>query len=211
MNPATTEIWPWTALAGLGAFHGLNPAMGWLFAVALGLHLDDRRVVWLSPLPIAVGHALSISAAAAVFLALGSVIDPRFVRIVSGLVLIGWAVYHLRYGHRHRVRIGMRAGLLGLAVWSFLMATAHGAGLMLWPALMPLCFPAGSAAAGSNPVEIALMGIAVHMAAMLIATTFAAVVVYEWAGLEILRRGWINVDLIWTIVLFATGGLLLLI
>ena len=153
--------------------------------------------------------AVSITAAAAVFLALGAIIDPKLVRVVCGLVLIGWAFYHMRYGHRHRVRFGMRTGLLGLA--SFLMATAHGAGIMLWPALMPLCFPGGSAPAGSGPVEIALMGIAVHMAAMLIATTFAAVAVYEWAGLEILRRGWINVDLIWTAVLFATGGLLLLI
>jgi hypothetical protein len=211
MNPAPAEVWPWLALAGLGAFHGLNPAMGWLFAVALGLNLHDRRVVWISPLPIALGHALSITAAAAVFLALGTIIDPRLVRIVCGLVLIGWAFYHWRYGHRHRVRFGMRTGLLGLAVWSFLMATAHGAGLMLWPALMPLCFPAGSASAASNPVAIAVMGIGVHMAAMLIATTIAAVTVYEWAGLEILRHGWINVDLIWTIVLLATGVLLLLI
>jgi hypothetical protein len=208
---AAAEVWPWLALAGLGAFHGLNPAMGWLFAVALGLHLHDRRVVWLSPLPIALGHALSITAAAAIFLALGSVIDPRLVRIVSGFVLIGWAFYHSWRGHRHRVRFGMRTGMLGLAMWSFLMASAHGAGLMLWPALMPLCFPAGSASPASDAVAIALIGIGVHMAAMLIATTIAAVVVYEWVGLEILRHGWINVDRIWTIVLFATGVLLLLI
>jgi len=134
-----TEAWPWLALAGLGAFHGLNPGMGWLFAVALGLNRHDRRVVWLSMGPIALGHALSVAAVAAAFVAAGLLIDAGAVRIASGLILIGWAFYHWAYGHRHRVRFGMQAGLIGLGVWSFLMATAHGAGLMLWPALMPLC------------------------------------------------------------------------
>jgi hypothetical protein len=72
MNPIASEFWPefwpWLALAGLGAFHGLNPAMGWLFAVALGLHRHDRRLVWLSPFPIALGHALSIAIVAGAFL-----------------------------------------------------------------------------------------------------------------------------------------------
>src|SRR5260370_17092176 len=111
MNPVPSEFWPWLALAGLGAFHGLNPAMGWLFAVALGLHRHNRRVVWLSPLPIALGHALSIIIAAGAFLWAGLVIDPRAVRIGAGLFLIGWALYHWRRGHRHRVRVGMQAGL----------------------------------------------------------------------------------------------------
>jgi hypothetical protein len=140
MNPASSEFWPWLALAGLGAFHGLNPAMGWLFAVALGLHRHSRRVLWLSPLPIALGHALSIAIVAGAFLWAGLVIDLRAVRIGAGLFLIGWALYHWRYGHRHRVRVGMQAGLAALTAWSFLMATTHGAGLMLWPVLMPLCF-----------------------------------------------------------------------
>ena len=129
-----TEAWPWLALAGLGAFHGLNPGMGWLFAVALGLNRHDRRVVWLSMGPIALGHALSVAAVAAAFVAAGLLIDAGAVRIASGLILIGWAFYHWAYGHRHRVGFGMQAGFIGLGVWSFLMATAHGAGLMLWPA-----------------------------------------------------------------------------
>jgi hypothetical protein len=201
-----TEAWPWLALAGLGAFHGLNPAMGWLFAVALGVHRHDRRVVWASMAPIALGHAVSIALVAAAFVAAGLLIDARAVRIASGLILIGWAIYHWAYGHRHRVRFGMQAGLVGLGVWSFLMATAHGAGLMLWPALMPLCAGAGP----DQAVATALAGVAVHTLAMLTVTAAIATLVYEWIGLEVLKHAWINVDVIWTAALIGTGAWLLL-
>jgi hypothetical protein len=210
MTAPVPDVWPWLALAGLGAFHGLNPGMGWLFAVALGLHRHDRRIVWLSPIPIALGHALSIGAVTAAFLWAGFVIDASAVRVGSGLILIGWAAYHWCYGHRHRVRFGMQAGMAALAVWSFLMATAHGAGLMLWPALMPLCLPATPGLAGYSPLPAALMGIGLHTFAMLTVATFVAVAVYEWVGLEILRHAWINVDLIWTVALVGAGGFLLL-
>src|SRR5258705_12834811 len=106
MSPVSTELWPWLALAGLGAFHGLNPAMGWLFAVALGLHRHNRRIVWLSPLPIALGHALSIAILAGAFLWAGDLIDLPAVLIGAGLFLIGWELYHCRYVHRYRVRCG---------------------------------------------------------------------------------------------------------
>src|ERR1700686_2326412 len=210
MSPVPTQLWPRFALAGLGAFHGLNPAMGWLFAVALGLHRHNRRIVWLSPLPIALGHVVSIAMVAGAFLWAGFVIDLRAVRIGAGVFLIGWALYHWRDGHRHRVRIGMQAGLAALAVWSFLMATTHGAGLMLWPVLMPLCFSAAPEPVSIGPLPIALLGIGVHTLAMLTVTTAVAVAVYEWIGLEILRHAWLNVDLIWTLALLVAGGLLLL-
>ena len=210
MSAIQTELWPWVTLAGLGAFHGLNPAMGWLFAVALGLHRHNRRLVWLSPLPIAIGHALSIGVVAGAFLLAGFVVDLRAIRIGAGLILIGWALYHWRYGHRHRVRVGMQAGLAALAVWSFLMATTHGAGLMLWPVLMPLCFSAASEPFSIGLLPTALLGIGIHTLAMLIVTTAIAVAVYEWIGLEILRRAWFNVDRIWTLALLMAGGLLLL-
>src|SRR5260221_14645817 len=210
MSPVPTELWPWLALAGLGAFHGLNPAMGWLFAVALGLHRHSRRIVWLSPLPIALGHALSIAIVAGVFLWAGYLIDPRAVRIGAGLFLVGWALYHWRYGHRHRARVGMQAGLVGLAVWSFLMATTHGAGLMLWPVLMPLCFATASEPTSTGPLLTALLGVGIHTLAMLTVSTAVAVAVYEWIGLEILRHAWLNVDLIWTLALLLAGALLLI-
>jgi hypothetical protein len=205
-----SDVWPWVAIAGLGAFHGLNPAMGWLFAVALGLNRNDRRIVWLSLLPIAVGHALSVAAVAVALVVLGVMVDGRGVTVVAGLILIAWALYHWRYGSRHRVRVGLQTGLAGLGVWSFLMATGHGAGLMLWPVLMPLCFPAGVAAGAVDPVVPALLGVGLHTLAMLAVTALIAVPVYEWIGLAILRRAWINLDLVWSLALATAGvGLLL--
>jgi len=202
-----TASWPWLALAGLGLFHGLNPAMGWLFAVALGLHRGSRRMVLGALPPIALGHALSIGLVALAVMALGVAIDPGFFRIVAGVMLLGWAVYHGLYGHKHRVRIGMTAGFAGLALWSFLMATAHGAGLMLVPALIPLCGAAPSL--GAAPLAISLAATGVHAAAMLLVTGTIALLVYEFLGLEVLRRGWINFDLIWSFMLVATGALLI--
>jgi len=201
---------PWLALAGIGAFHGLNPGMGWLFAVALGLHRRNGRVVWLSPIPIALGHALSIALSVAAFVGGGVVVDPGIVRIAAGLLLIGWAIYHWRYGHRHRVRFGMQVGLAGLAAWSFVMATAHGAGLMLWPALIPLCLPAGSDTVVPHPLQIALVGIGLHTLAMMAVTTTVAVAIYQWFELDILKQAWLNVDLLWTVALVVAGSLLLL-
>ena len=207
-----SELWPWLALAGLGAFHGINPAMGWLFAVALGLHRRSRAVVLGALLPIAIGHALAILAVALAVVLLGIVVDQRALRIGAGAVLIGWAAYHSLYGSRHRVRFGMQVGMLGLGAWSFLMASAHGAGLMLVPVLIPLCLAAAPgrelSAAGSAPIALAAVG--VHTLAMLATTGAIAVVVYEWFGVAFLRKGWINLDLIWTIALVATGLILLL-
>jgi hypothetical protein len=202
-----TDIWPPLLLAGLGAFHGLNPAMGWLFAVALGLHRHNRALVYVSLLPIAAGHALSVAVAVVLLIAAGTVLPGNLVRIGSGLLLLGWAAYHWRFGHRHRVRFGMQTGLLGLGIWSFLMATAHGAGLMLWPVLMPYCSP--TTVSDGGPAALALMGVGIHTAAMLAVTAAIAGIVYEWVGVEILRRAWLNVDLVWTVALVATGALLL--
>ena len=202
---------PWLILAGLGAFHGINPAMGWLFSVALGLHRKSRRIVWLSLIPIALGHAVSIAAVVLAVLAVGFVVDQRVLELIAGMLLIGWAAYHAFYGHRHRVRIGMQTGLVGLGIWSFLMATAHGAGLMLVPVILPLCLSSGPAAkltaAGSLPISLAAIG--VHMAAMLGVTAAVAISVYEWIGVGFLRRGWINLDYLWTAALVATGLILI--
>ena len=209
ISTAPAELWPWFALAGLGAFHGLNPAMGWLFAVALGLHRQSRKVVFVSLLPIAVGHALSIAVAAGLLVAAGVIVPGNLVRIGSGLLLLGWAAYHWRFGHRHRVRFGMQTGLLGLGIWSFLMATAHGAGLMLWPVLMPLCLPGAAGDGLGGPVAAALTGVAIHTLAMVATTAVVATLVYEWLGVDLLRRAWLNLDLIWTVALVVTGALLL--
>jgi hypothetical protein len=188
-------------------FHGLNPAMGWLFAVALGLHRRGRRTVQLALLPIAAGHALSIWLVAASVMAMGTVVNTIAIRLVAGAVLLVWAAYHWLYGHRHRVRVGMTVGVMGLAVWSFLMATAHGAGLMLVPALMPLC--AGLPTIGGGSLMISLGAVAVHTLAMLAVTALVALVVHEWVGVAFLRRSWINFDMLWTGGLVTTGLVLI--
>jgi hypothetical protein len=202
-----TASWPWLALAGLGLFHGLNPAMGWLFAVALGLHRGSRWVVLGALPPIALGHALSIGLVAIAVLTLGTVVDLGMLRVAGGMLLVAWAIYHWLYGHRHRVRVGMTAGFAGLALWSFLMASAHGAGLMLVPALIPLCQAEPVRDAG--PLAISLAATAAHTGAMLAATGAIALLVYDLVGLEVLRRGWINFDLVWDVMLLATGALLI--
>lgn len=205
------ELWPWLMLAGLGAFHGLNPAMGWLFAVALGLHRNSRAAVVRALPPIALGHALSIGIIAGAVVVAGVMVSQRLVLAGSGLLLIGWAIYHQLYGHRHRVRVGMRTGQIGLVLWSFLMATAHGAGLMLLPALFQLCLSPSPAQeiTASGSLGVTLAAVSVHTGAMLAVTGLIAVIVYEWVGLAILRTAWLNLDLIWTAVLAATGLFLL--
>lgn len=185
--------------------------MGWLFAVALGLHRQSRAVVWQALAPIALGHALSVLLVVAVVVLLGLMLELAWLGRLVGVVLIGWAVWHWLYGHRQRVRVGMTTGMAGLGLWSFLMATAHGAGLMLVPVLLPLCLAAspaaGLTAAGSVPVAFAAIG--VHTLAMLATTGAAAALVYEWAGLGFLRRGWINLDLIWAGALVLAGLILI--
>ena len=207
-----TEYWPWLVLAGLGAFHGVNPAMGWLFAVALGLHRDSR-VILVQALPaIALGHAMSIVMVAGAVVIAGVDVSGHALFAGSGLLLIGWAIYHQLYGHRHRVRVGMQTGLAGLALWSFLMATAHGAGLMVLPALIPLCVssgPLGDIASGGS-VGVALAAVTVHTASLLAVTGTIAIAVREWLGLAVLKSAWINFDVIWTAGLAATGLILLL-
>lgn len=205
------DPWPWLTIAGLGMFHGLNPAMGWLFAVALGLHRKNRKVVLAALVPIAIGHAAATALVAAILITLGFFIDQRTVRALGGVILLGWAAYHALYGHRHRVRFGITVSYVGLGLWSFLMASAHGAGLMLVPALIPLCFaamPARLLPSGGS-LAVALAAIGVHALAMLLVTGAVALVVYEWLGLAFLRRGWINLDRLWTAALVIVGGLLL--
>ena len=207
------NLWPWVTVAGLGAFHGLNPAMGWLFAVALGLHRKSRAVVLESIIPIAIGHAASVAIAVFAVLSLGLIIDAKSVGRLAGVVLILWAVWHGLRGHRGRPRVGMQTGMAGLVLWSFLMATAHGAGLMLIPVLLPICTAASPAhglmSQGSIPV--ALAALAVHSIAMLLVIAAIAIAVYEWIGVAFLRTSWINLDLIWVLALAACGAVLIVV
>jgi hypothetical protein len=211
MTAFPTELWPWLALAGLGLFHGINPAMGWLFAVALGLNRGSRSIVLLSLVPIALGHAVAVATVLLAVLALGLVLDHAMLMRAAAVLLIAWALWHAVHGHRQRLRVGMQTGLAGLVLWSFLMASAHGAGLMLVPILLPIC-ASGAATSelhsgGAIPLAIAAAGI--HSLTMLAAIGVISVTVYEWIGVGFLRRGWINLDKIWVAALLLCGVVLL--
>jgi hypothetical protein len=207
-------MWAWAALAGLGAFHGINPAMGWLFAVARGLQAGRQAEVLRSLLPIALGHAASVALAVALVLALRASLPPLALQFLAALGLIGFGLWRLARGHRHRFRVGMVAGFGDLVLWSFLMATAHGAGLMLAPVLLAL--PAaqlwllhGVVAAPGGPAWTGLLAVAAHTAAMLTVMGLTAWAVFTWIGLAVLRHGWINLDLLWSGVLIGVGAVLL--
>jgi hypothetical protein len=205
------------ALAGLGAFHGLNPAMGWLFAVALGFQRGSRRAVLQALLPIAAGHALSVALVIVAIGVLRTFIDTTALEMSAAVALIAFGLYRLLA--RHRGRAGMQVSGPQLLLWSFLMATAHGAGLMLIPVLlgMPMADTHGehlhhmAAFSSLGPsVGTALAALGVHTFAVLAVAGTIAIVVYEWAGLAFLRRSWINVDLIWVLALIGTGVVLLI-
>jgi len=200
--------WPWAALALLGAYHGVNPGMGWLFAVARGLQERKRAAVVSSLLPIAIGHEASIVIVVIAVSLTEQLVPPYLVRLLAALVLITFGVYKLARPRSHPKGFGMRVGFIGLAGWSFLMASAHGAGLMLAPVLLGM--PIAGAYHSLNEITMqAVLAASVHVTAMLIVMGLVAMVVYERVGLRILRRGWFNMDLAWSLVLIASGAITL--
>lgn len=200
--------WPWAALALLGAYHGVNPGMGWLFAVARGLQERRRQAVLSSLLPIALGHEASIVVVVIAVSLTEQVVPPYLVRLSAALVLVSFGLYKLARPRFHPGGFGMRVGFLGLAGWSFLMSSAHGAGLMLAPVLLGL--PVASAYHSLSEISLlAAVAASVHVAAMLIVMGVVAVVVYEKVGLGFLRRSWFNLDLVWSLVLIGTGAVTL--
>ena len=182
-------------IAGLGAFHGINPAMGWLFAVALGLQERSRAAVVGALGPIAAGHAVSIALTVAVVEGLEAAVSPSAVRIVGAAALVTFAVWKL-VKQRHPRWVGFRIGPFELAFWSFLMATAHGAGLMLFPFLVGTGHTAADLGVGAGAADGAL-AVAVHTGAMVATAGVVAVLVFETVGVGILRSAWLNVDRLW--------------
>jgi hypothetical protein len=221
---ALNSYWPWLSLLALGAFHGLNPAMGWLFAVALGLQERRLRAVTAALGPIALGHALAIGLAAVAVGVVGLVIPQRLLLALGGTALLGFAGYKVLTRFRHPRWVGMRVRPRELVMWSFLMASAHGAGLMLVPVLVELRGEGVASAlahaehlgheghqvpAGSATLLPALAAVGVHSAAMLAVAGVIAVVVYQKLGVEVLRRAWVNLDLLWVGALTITGAIAL--
>ena len=201
MTPAAV----WSA-AALGAFHGLNPAMGWLFAVALGLQEHRRTAVLAALVPIAAGHAASVAVVGLALAAAGLAVPLRDLRLAAAVVLIAFGLFRLLRPYAHPRWVGMRVGFRDLVLWSFVMASAHGAGLMLAPVFLGLPGPAGHVHAGGG-----LVILAVHTAAMLLVMGAVALAIYETVGLALLRRAWVNLDLVWGAALLAAGAAMLLI
>jgi hypothetical protein len=200
--------WPWAALVLLGAYHGLNPGMGWMFAVARGLQEKKREAVLRSLPPIALGHEASIVVVVIAVSLTEQLLPPYLIRLVAALVLVSFGLYKLARPHSHPRESGMRVGFMGLAGWSFLMSSAHGAGLMLAPVLLGLPV----AAAYHSLAEITLQAAAVatlHVAVMIAVMAVVSTLVYERVGLGVLRRRWFNLDLAWSFVLIASGAVTL--
>ena len=207
----TVSLSSGAVLVGLGAFHGVNPGMGWLFAVALGMQERRRSAVWKALLPLGVGHGLAIAAAVAVVLLFGAIVPTTDLRWPSAALLVALGISRL-IRHRHPQWLGMpggmRVGIGGLTLWSFLMASAHGAGLMVAPVFLAMANQPNQIAChgvnASTPIA-ALMATLLHAMGFLLITAALAFVVFERLGVGILRRAWFNVDLIWAATLIATG------
>jgi hypothetical protein len=205
----------WAMLMALGAFHGLNPGMGWLFAVALGMQERRRGAVFRALGPLCAGHALAVAGAVGAALAIGFVIPRGWLRWpIAGMLVSLGALRLVR--HRHPRWAGMRVSMSGLTVWSFLMATAHGAGLMVVPVFMGMSIVGAGehahhmpAAAGAG-AGAAFFATGLHAVSYLAVTALVAVLVFEKLGVGILRRAWFNLDLIWSAALVATGTLTLM-
>ena len=218
MGTMAHENWPWLALILLGAYHGLNPAMGWLFAVALGLQEGSREAVVKAFWPIALGHAAAVALVVTAVLGLQVVVPLEVLRYLAAGVLILFGLYKL-VRRKHPRWVGMRVGFRDLTAWSFLMASAHGAGLMLVPVLLKLSGTMNEMEHQAhehwghsvhhfltNPGALTdLAAVAVHTLSMFAVMAAVALVVYDRLGLMILKRTWFNVDLLWAAALVVAG------
>jgi hypothetical protein len=204
----STTLW---LMLLLGAFHGLNPGMGWLFAVALGMQEQRGSAVGRSLVPIAIGHALAIGSVVLTAAFLGMTLPLIPIRYFVAVVLVCLGIYRL-VGHRHPRWVRMQVGFRDLTVWSFLMASAHGAGLMVVPVLLGSnTVEAQGRMAGHNHISAittplaGMLAAGVHTIAYLAITGLLALVVYRKLGLALLRKTWLNFDLVWAAALVATG------
>lgn len=218
MSPHTisgwASDWPCAALFLLGAFHGVNPAMGWLFAVSLGLQRKRWSAVLQALPPILLGHVASVGLIVLLVQALRTALPPLGLRVACALILLGFGASRL-WRSRHPRWVGMQVGFRDLTVWSFLMASAHGAGLMLLPFVLVMqgggshsvshTMMSQAALLNLAPVSAWLLPVGVHTLGYVVFLAAIAVTVYASVGIEILRRAWINVDVLWATAMIATG------
>ena len=197
----------WLTLVGLGAYHGVNPAMGWLFAVSRGMQERSLRAVLRSLVPIAIGHELSIALLAALVVGLEVVTDSSTLRIVAAAVLLSFGIFRFIKPRAHFRWTSMRVTDRELTLWSFLMSTAHGAGIMVAPVLVGLQGAVDRSGARAHDqadlgllhasIGVGAVGIALHVLTMLAVMGVVAIVVYERLGLKVLRTAWLNTDRLW--------------
>jgi hypothetical protein len=223
-----TAAWPWIAIAALGAYHGLDPSMGWLFAVALGLQEHRRAKVFAALAPIGLGHLISIAAVVALIGWARFAAASALLRPAGAAILILFGIFRYLRPRAHPRWVAMRVKWYELALWSFLMASAHGAGLMLFPILMGMPGDAtmhhqmmngmhgrlmhqSMAAMGTLSLMQDVAVVLLHVTAMLLVAGTIAVVVYDRVGLAFLRSAWVNLDVVWAGALVAAGLLSLLI
>ena len=211
------DVWPWVTLVALGAYHGLNPAMGWLFAVSRGMQERSRRAVVRSLLPIAIGHELALVVVAVVVLAAAEVVDPGALHVAAAAVLFAFGIFRFVRPRAHPRWTTMRVNGRELTLWSFLMSSAHGAGLIVAPVLIGI----GSASASTDAEEHVhasadvaslaadAVGLALHVGAMVLVMGVVAVLVYDRLGVAVLRKAWLNTDQLWAAAFIVAAAITL--
>jgi hypothetical protein len=208
----------WTAMIGLGTYHGINPGMGWLFAVALGMQARRASAMWQALPPIALGHAVAVGVVVAIVAGARVALPLDVLKVVIAAALVTLGGYRL-WRHRHPRFGGMQVGFRDLTIWSFLMASAHGAGLMVVPFVMDAgdsvsavaavhgqhapAAMAGARLASSTWIDA--MAVGIHTFSYLLVSTVIAWVVYRKLGVAFLRVAWFNLDWVWSGALVITG------
>ena len=213
------EVWPWVLLGLLGAYHGLNPAMGWLFAVALGMQERDRGAVLRALPAIAIGHEASILLVALLVLGLGVITDPSALHLGAGVALIAFGLFRFIKPRAHFRWVKGTVNRRELTWWSFLMSTAHGAGLMVAPVLIGAGAATDAAASGDHAIAAvqenglsipgSMLGITLHVGAMLAVMGVVATLVYDHVGVSVLKKAWLNLDWVWAGAFVLAGVLTL--
>lgn len=206
-----SEVGLWLAVIASGVYHGVNPGMGWPLAVSAGLMGKGRRDLMASLGPLGAGHFLAMAGILLPFAAMTALIAWRDeIRIGAGLLVIAAGVALLI--KRRHPRFLARIKPNQLALWSFAIAIAHGAGLMLLPIYLGICsaqtLDAGHQAAAAlmrGNLSTAIAVSTVHAAAMVVSGGIVAFAVYEWSGLRFISRSWFNLDAFWALSLILVG------
>ena len=202
----------WLTLFLLGCYHGINPGMGWLFAVSLGLQERSTAAVLRAIVPLTLGHVISVTLVVLVAVYAAAQLPHRAVHFSAAAILIGFGIYRLVRA-RHFRWVGMRVGFGGLTLWGLLMSSAHGAGLMLLPfvttgathAPSGMDMPMPGMPTAHEALVTGWLMVAVHTLGYVLTMAVVAVVVYAKVGVRFLRTGWINLDLVWSAALILTG------